>query len=316
MKHTSNLFRALSRPELDTLAAACFNANILRSELLEGGMFNTTYLITLADGEKIVLRAGPVNRHLLIPFEENLMNAERHVYERCRAVGVPVPEVLACDTTKQLIDRDYMITAYINSTVLAKLGADASAKQKIYHDVGRYAKQMHSVENDRFGRVSDVLRGGGYAKWSDCLQAEISCFTEKAAQTRLYSAKRLRRIEQIMPQYAQLLDEIEAPKLTHADLWDGNILVSGGDTVAAVIDADRAIYGDPEFEFAAGWITSDAFFQGYGQRPPQDDAQAIRQKIYQLLYRLLDSYIFLVQYNNRPKSRANQMAALRLTKNL
>jgi len=316
MNPTSNLFRELTAPELDAVAAAHLHTTDYRAQLLTGGMFNTTYLITPAAGEKAVLRVGPVNRHLLLPFEENLMNAERHVYERCAPLGLPVPRVLACDATKQLLDRDYMLTAYIDGTALADMDADEQVKRAIHRDTGRYACQMHGIAGDQFGRAADILRGRGRTRWSGCLQSEIAGFIEKAAQTKIYSARQLRRIERIYTSHAALLDEITAPRLVHADLWGGNILVTKQNSLAAVIDADRAIYGDVDFEFASGWMTDDAFCEGYGRRPARDKAHVTRRRLYALLYKLLDAYIWQAQYNNRHMSRANKLLALRLMRKL
>jgi len=316
MNPTSNLYRELTAPELDAVVAAHLGAADYHAAPLKGGMFNTTYLIAPAAGEKAVLRVGPVNRHLLLPFEENLMDAERHVYERCAPLGIPVPRVLACDSTKQLFDRDYMLTAYIESTALADMDAGEKLKRAVHRETGRYARQMHGLTGGQFGRVSDVLRGKGHARWSDCLQAEIAGFIERAASTKIYTAKQLRRMEQIYARHAGLLDEITAPHLVHADLWGGNILVNKQNTLAAIIDADRAIYGDIEFEFASGWMIDDAFCEGYGGNPAQDEAHVTRRKLYKLLYKLLDSYILLAQYNNWGKSSASKKPALRLMRGL
>jgi len=316
MNPTSNLFRELTAPELDAVVAAHLGVAVYQARLLEGGMFNTTYLITPIAGEKAVLRVGPVHRHLLLPYEENLMQAERHVYERCAPLGVPVPRVLACDSSKTLLDRDYMITAYIDGTALADMNASEQVKQAMHRETGRCARMIHSLEGEQFGRVADLLRGKGHARWSDCLRAEIAGFAEKTANTKIYTAKQLRRMEDIYARHAGLLDEITTPRLVHADLWGGNILVTEQNTLAAVIDADRAIYGDIDFEFASGWMIDDAFCEGYGTQPAPDKASVTRRRLYRLLYKLLDSYILSAQYNDWGKSRANKNPALRLMRGL
>jgi aminoglycoside phosphotransferase (APT) family kinase protein len=60
------------------------------------------------------------------------------------------------------------------------------------------------------------------------------------------------RIRGLVSGWTPALAEVERPALVHFDLWDGNVLVEGdGDdlTVSGIIDAERAFYGDPAFEF-------------------------------------------------------------------
>lgn len=40
------------------------------------------------------MRVSPVNRHLLVGYEENLMNAETYVYSICQQIGIPCSKVL------------------------------------------------------------------------------------------------------------------------------------------------------------------------------------------------------------------------------
>ena len=67
------------------------------------------------------------------------------------------------------------------------------------------------------------------------------------------------------------VDEVTTPVLVHFDLWDGNILVesgSAGHRIGALIDAERAFWGDPLAEFVSLALFTDieqdtAFLHGY-----------------------------------------------------
>lgn len=68
---------------------------------------------------KLVLRLGPVNRHLLLDFERNLMPAEQCIYRICAQRGIPASNMLVCDTSRDIIDRDYSFVEYIPSLPLS-----------------------------------------------------------------------------------------------------------------------------------------------------------------------------------------------------
>ncbi|MBQ8639039.1 MAG: hypothetical protein IJ468_07715 [Lachnospiraceae bacterium] len=82
---SSFLYRELSSPELESLVSKALKTEILSSHLLTGGLFNTTYFVDTVKYGKTVLRIGPVNRHLLMPFEHRLMEAEEADREVCIA---------------------------------------------------------------------------------------------------------------------------------------------------------------------------------------------------------------------------------------
>ena len=115
MNVDSKLFQVLSDNELFAIMHAVFgNEEIRRAELLEGGLFNTTYRVETSVHD-VVLRMGPVHRELLLPFERNLMEAEAYVDRLCLNYGIPASRVLCCDTSRRVVDRDYMVVEYIDS---------------------------------------------------------------------------------------------------------------------------------------------------------------------------------------------------------
>lgn len=122
MNKQSNLFQEISTEIIRDIFVNTLQEEIIwETALLDGGLFNTTYIVEYSSShKKAVLRLGPVNRHLLMGFEENLMNAEVYTYSICQTIGIPCSKVLACDTSKKIIDRDFMIVEYIPSVVMSK----------------------------------------------------------------------------------------------------------------------------------------------------------------------------------------------------
>ena len=307
MNFQSSLFREVSLEAIRKIFAGTLHEDSIReARLLDGGMFNTTYFVIYGQEGKerqAVLRLGPVNRERLMGFEENLMRAEEYVYDLCQEIGIPCSNVLACDTSRQLIDRDFMIVEYIPSVVMSNAPLTREQQDSLYFRLGEYLRQFHGVTGQSFGFVSRLLEGKAFSKWSDALAFEVEDMSgklERAGGASPEEGEAIRR-----PFYEErnrkLLDEIQTPHLLHTDLWAGNVLLDR-DTleVKAIIDSDRAMFGDPDFEFSSPWMNIPPMEAGYGLEPPETWSwQRKRRKLlYRSVYLLLEAYVGIGEYNN------------------
>ncbi len=301
MNTASSLFQEVSPETISQLFAAALHGEPVReAALLDGGMFNTTYLVAYgARRRRAVLRLGPVNRERLLGFERNLMRAEEYVYSVCHSLGLPCSTVLACDCSRSLIDRDFMIVEYIPSVVMSEAGLDAGRRRELYLELGGYLKRLHSVEGESFGFVSRILEGRRFSRWSEALCFEIEDFTARLESRGGLDAAEAKAVRAAYYGSAALLDEISVPRLLHTDLWEGNVLLDR-DTlgIKAVIDADRAVFGDPDFEFASPWGSVPPLREGYGLAWPPDEARERRMRLYLAFYLALEAHVGLTEYNN------------------
>lgn len=315
-KPASALYLELTECEISRIAASALHTRVVFHRLLSGGLFNTTYLLDTADCGKVVLRAGPVNRHLLMPFEHRLMEAEAQVYALLGARGIPASKMLVMDNSKTVIDRDFMIVRYIPGTAMSQLELTPEDKSRIFRDIGEATVKMHRIVAPRFGRVADVKNCGGYHKWSDCLLGELADWEQVGVTSGIFSEAELGEIRSLFKAAVPHLDEIREPRLVHTDLWLGNILVRTDmqrPEFGAIIDADRAIWGDPMYEFSSiRWAYGEAhFWEGYGMMLPQGKGDQIRCALYTLFNRMLNAYVYLKEYNNPKQSQVEREDALR-----
>lgn len=302
MNNKSELYKELGREDLVKIIEFNFNETNFDYSLLKGGLFNTTYLITLTSGQKLVLRVGPINRHLLIPFENNLMQAEKYFYNLCKQENLPVSNVIVCDTRKKVIDRDYMIVDYIDSIVMSEANLSKEEKDILYEQVGNYAYKIQNIKGEKFGRLADLVVGKGFSKWSDYIKNDIEQITNLHLKYNIFTAEEIEIIMNTIIKYIDILDEIKTPSLTHCDLWEGNILLSRKNNkykIAAIIDGDRAIFADAEYEFGCPYMTNEFFIKGYGKEIGKDINSIIRRKIYWIAYNLVDCYVWIVEYKNK-----------------
>lgn len=317
MNTHSKIFKEISDEEAEKIIRHYFPTSKINSiSLLKGGLFNTTYKLVVGSQDKeLILRVGPVNREFLLPFEHNLMSAEVYVNKLLIENDIPTPTVVVCDTTKSIIDRDFMITEYINCITLSDNLISEACKDKLYEEVGRYTFKLHSIKGAKFGRVSDYLARISYDNWNDFLISHVNGIGKRCLDYDVFDKETIDKVIKVYKNNQILFKNIVEPNLVHADLWAGNILISGSDSnsykVSAIIDADRAVFGDIDFEFASPWIINDAFIRGYGHIPENENRQ-LKLKKYNLLYNIIDSYVWKVQYNdineyNRTKSRTLEL---------
>jgi Ser/Thr protein kinase RdoA (MazF antagonist) len=103
----------------------------------------------------------------------------------------------------------------------------------------------------------DQLRG---ETWPDAFGSLIGALLDDAAQFGADLPRRDEEIRHLVAAHRPALAEVEHPVLVHWDLWDGNILVSDdgpAPVVAGIIDSERALHGDPVFEFPSLSVLSD-----------------------------------------------------------
>ena len=320
---SSSLFCELTDGELKTVVSSLLHTEFRSARLLTGGLFNTTYLVDTADFGKTVLRVGPVNRHLLLPYEHFLMEAETEVYSLLGRAGVPCSEVLAADWSKNLIDRDLMFVKYIPSSAMHETALTEEERERIKAEVGAAMRIYNGITGEKFGRPYDILHGGGFERWSEALGKELDEFVRVCAPTGLFTEAEFREIRALFGAARPIIDEITVPCLTHTDLWEGNILVKtdsdGNHSFAAIIDADRALWGDADFEYPcmAYWtMNSPAFGKAYGRTPDKGSHATIRRLLYDLLMKIWAVYIYECEYNQPENRKREYQGSLRIMEEL
>ena len=130
-RHTAAELRALLRREPGSPVR-----ELIRVRL---GVINFVYAVRLANGLACFVKlapGGPGNRHL---------REEVRAFERCRAIGVPTPEVLAFDPAPTAVPEAYHITRRIpgENGLQAKLSRDE--RLSAFRQLGHYLALIHTI---------------------------------------------------------------------------------------------------------------------------------------------------------------------------
>lgn len=300
MNMQSSLYKELTRDQVASIMEAVFPGETVSSyTLLSGGLFNTTYRVVTSRHD-VVLRMGPVHRELLLPYEHHLMAAESLTDRLCLEHGIPASNVLHLDISKAVIDRDFMVVDRIDALPLSAPSIPEDRKPDLLRECGHLTRKLHSVTGTQFGRLANIVAGKGSSSWYEAVKEEFDEVFESAAKYCLFNGSLRDKSYRFLAQRKEHLDAITEPRLAHCDLWAGNVLIetAGGNyRVCAIIDGDRAMFGDPALDFAAGWMTTPEFLEGYGITTDTSSADSSRRAVYSLFFRLQDAYIWKIEYN-------------------
>ena len=310
MNISSALFKTLSENEIIKITDKIYpDEKILRHKLLEGGLFNTTYRVT-TEKHDFILRLGPVHRELLLPYEHNLMNGEAEVDRLCALNNIPASKVVFLDTTKTLLDRDIMAVERIESIPLSDPSVDKEAHPEIFRECGVLLKKMHGIKGEKFGRLSNIVAGKGFDSWYEALKNELDELFTVADLYNVYTDVIKEKAYAFLKERKELLNKVTTPSLIHCDLWSGNVLVNlenGAYNVKAIIDGDRAMFGDSYYDIATEWMMTKEFMEGYGEVncPYNEEEKKEVKTVYSLIQALMDAYIWSVEYDNKEAFERN-----------
>jgi aminoglycoside phosphotransferase (APT) family kinase protein len=242
------------------------------SRLFTGGTFNDVHLVHLADGTRLVVKLPPASGTPLLRYERQGILGTEALYYRLAAKrgGVTVPAVIAVDGADAA--GGYLVMTECPGTPWPQLAPPPAGAERdeLRAALGGQVALLHTITGTGFGYPSESvgpLRDSWRAAFLDMVQAVL-------ADAETFAVTLPRPVADIRAWFdarAPVLDAVTTPVLVHFDLWDGNILVesgSAGHRIGALIDAERALWGDPLAEFVSldlfGDIERDtAFLDGY-----------------------------------------------------
>jgi aminoglycoside phosphotransferase (APT) family kinase protein len=289
-----DLYRPLTPGQIGALCARAFGDDARPAAVHElgGGEYNTVYRIRLAGRrDDVVLRVAPPAEARVPWHEERLMRREHAIAPYFAPIAPLLPRTLAVDFTHQLIARDYLFQTCMPGLQWSRIEDQFSPDETaaLWRQLAGVARTIHSVRGEAFGLPAPGRR---FAAWSLTVLDWLERCIQDAVDAGL-DASEIRAIRDIARAHAHLLDEIAEPRLMHGDLWTFNVLVARtatGPRITAVLDHDRASWGDPFAEWTFHLLPRRAtpavqaiFWDAYG-RPAPTPAVRFRQQVYEGLH--------------------------------
>lgn len=298
MRLTTETILQIVRPHCPDCTAAT-----IHFEPLKTGKFNDSYKI-YAPTETFILRLAPSRDAVFVFYEREMMRQEPALHALLNEqTAVPVPLIYAFDDSHTVVPRDYILMNCLPGrplTEMPQVDFDFVLRQ-----VGQMLAEVHALHHERYGYVGAHRPMVPQDTWVDAFEVMWHKLLDDVVMVGYYNTAERQFLAERFSQHRPLFDRPLPASLLHMDVWHENILVDEQGVVTGLIDWDRAVWGDPEIEFAIldyCSLSGPAFWEGYGQ-PRDTSAEAqIRQHFY-LLYEL-QKYIVIYHGRNREPDRA------------
>jgi len=316
--------RRLDCVQLEAAVARALGGDVRVSAVdeLPEGMFNAVYRVCLQPGDRsVVVKSSPPAQVPLLTYERDILRTEAAFYQRASEVlGLPVPEVLACDFTRKHFDGDLLFLSFLEGQGWHQLHEqlDAGDERRLRRDLGGILRGLHTVRGKSFGYFQP---GAARAStWRSAFVAMVDDVLADATRFGVNLPVAGHAIRSVIGKHESLLESVEEPALVHFDAWEGNILLAQRDgrfEISGLIDGERAIWADPVADFVSpalfGDIADDPdFLAGYAgaDASPFEITAAIGARL--AMYKAYLDLVIIVEAAPRGYDAAERADVLRL----
>jgi aminoglycoside phosphotransferase (APT) family kinase protein len=208
--------------------------------------------------------------------------------------------VLARDFTRAIIPSDCFFMEKLQGDSLYKTkrrySRDELARIKV--ELGGIVGKLRVIRGEVFGYLRPEARTQA-ATWRESFLQMVTRILEDAERFQVRLPMPSREILAMFEARAGVLGEVTQPVLTHFDLWEGNVFihrVDGVPRIEAIIDGERAFWGDPDADFVSVALFGDIakepnVLRGYEAATGKALALTEGFRERQLLYR---TYLYLI----------------------
>jgi aminoglycoside phosphotransferase (APT) family kinase protein len=262
------------------------DADRVRLEPIRTGKHNRSYWVYTDQGDA-VLRIAPPQEGMIF-YERDMMAQEPEIHALLRAeTTVPVAEIYAYDDSHTLVDRAYMLMERLPGRALSDMGGISQRfYDRVLEQVGDALRQMHALTAGAYGYIGAHRPMEPEHTWWAAFRVMWNALLDDLLHCGGYSEAEANRMRGLLDAYRNCFERPVRASLLHMDVWSQNILVDERGTLTGLVDLDRALWGDPEIEYAVldyCGISEPAFWRGYGAARDESPAAQVRQRFY-LLY--------------------------------
>jgi Ser/Thr protein kinase RdoA (MazF antagonist) len=262
--------RRLSAAELDALARRAVGAGVTSATELTDGYANAVWRLLLDDGREVVLKLSPPPDLDQLSYERNLLRMEAAAYELALKAGVPMATLLRAGFDDPVLGGDYLLLSALDGVSWNDVKPEG--EDALRRELGGHLARFNAVTGEVFGYPHAGIVG---ATWREAFLAMVAALLGDTERFPTPLPRPAAEIMAVFEAAAPVLDEVTTPRLVHFDVWAGNVFLdlSGPPRIQAIIDHERAFWGDPIAEFVTptifGELTEDdPLLAGYREVTP------------------------------------------------
>ena len=252
------------------------------------GKFNTSYYVSTRAGE-YVLRIAPPPETPCLFYERDMMKQEPGIHALLLAkTDVPVARIIAFDESHETLPSDFLLMERLPGRAASESTLSPSAVDRLFEHTGKALRAIHAQEADRYGYLGEHHCMEPQHTWKSAFLVMWNKLLDDIETTSVYAPEEVDRMRGLLANHFSSFDHEVRPQLLHMDIWAQNLLCDASGNLTGLVDFDRALWGDPEIEFAVldyCGVSTGAFWKGYGAERPSGRDAGIRLRFY-FLYEL------------------------------
>ncbi len=244
------------------LRSVLTNETIFEVNEIESGLFNSTYHVKTTK-RSLILKVAPSEETDVFYNERFLMQREETLSPYFQRFSSIIPDYV---TFFKIGDRDASLQEYVDGLLWHDVNDELSTEDtdRLWNQLGNFTKQLHEIKGDTFGYPSPIK---SHAKWSDFILDYITGIRDNCLRNKVHNPLMDKFLDRVK-KYDELLDTCTSPSLLHGDIWPRNVIIKADGesySIKAVIDSERAYWGDPISEWVLLFFDlPDSFWEGYG----------------------------------------------------
>lgn len=219
-----------------------------------GGLFCKVFKVNTSDGIFIL----KIERDkIFFATRKNQIENEVLGNEIFQKAGIPCPNILAYDFTKNDVGVRYILTEHINNNfddwpllhdIIDKF--DEDIKSEINNQFKTAVEKMRDITNTHFGSLSPSGTIGWHETYDGYYHTTLNLFIKESTELGLFSDEELETIKKAAEK-PLVYSKKYTPTFIHGDLGFHNAIwgnINGGENKLYVFDFSNAYYGLPYLE--------------------------------------------------------------------